>query len=57
MASKSGLMVVRHVTPSPVNAFRWLLTLECGHDVWVTQRSKPTKASHFCTACAKGGTP
>lgn len=38
---------------SPLNALRWCIELECGHEVWVTQQRRPTIRSMVCPACAK----
>jgi len=43
--------VVR-VTRSPMNAQRWCLELECGHEAWVTAKSEPKRASADCSQCA-----
>lgn len=32
---------VRRVTQSPLNPLRWALDLECGHELWVTQKKRP----------------
>ena len=45
----------RHVvkiTPSPMNALRWLLALECGHWVWVTRKQRPTRKTARCNRCS-----
>lgn len=47
--------VVR-VSPSPMNAKRWCMDLECGHEVWVTGR-KPKRAMENCTKCAQSSPP
>ena len=44
--------VVR-VTQSPMNAQRWLLDLECGHEVWVTRRGRPTAKYANCEKCTE----
>ena len=41
--------VVR-VDRSPMNPMRWSLTLECGHEVWVTQKTRPTRMYVTCEA-------
>ena len=42
---------VDRVDPSPLNPRRWLLTLRCRHEVWVTRSGRPRARSHDCTAC------
>ncbi len=39
------------VTQSPMNPLRWLLDLECGHDVWVTSKKRPTRKTVSCDKC------
>lgn len=39
--------VVR-VTRSPMNAKRWCLELDCGHEVWVSASRKPTAKTAPC---------
>lgn len=39
--------VVR-VTRSPMNPLRWCLQLECGHDIWVTAKTKPARKFEYC---------
>lgn len=47
-------MVVR-VTRSPLNPHRWALDLSCGHEVWVTARTRPTRSTAVCTMTNCGG--
>jgi len=49
--SKGVLRGVVRVDRSPMNAKRWLLELECGHECWVTQACKPTPKQHACVQC------
>lgn len=44
--------VVR-VTPSPLSSLKWILDLSCGHDVWVTSKSKPTRKLWLCEKCER----
>ena len=39
-------------TRSPLNSQKWLLELECGHDKWVSCKSKPTRKTQYCADCA-----
>ncbi len=39
------------VTRSPMNSKRWMLTLECGHEVWVTSSRQPIREFSKCHAC------
>lgn len=42
--------VVR-VTQSPMNAMRWCLELDCGHEAWCTSKRKPTRKIEPCETC------
>lgn len=43
---------------SPMNERRWLLTLSCGHESWITQGSKPKVGKAVeCPSCSEGGAP
>lgn len=42
--------VVR-VDQSPMNAQRWCLELECGHECWVTAKAKPKRQTAPCGVC------
>ncbi len=42
--------VVR-VDQSPMNAQRWVLTLVCGHERWLTRKTKPKAQSVPCPSC------
>jgi len=42
---------VTRVDQSPMNRLRWLLTLACGHEVWITSRSRPRRAKSACPTC------
>lgn len=44
-------MTVQSVKQSPMNAMRWMLTLSCGHETWVTSKSKPKRMKEFCPTC------
>jgi len=50
-AAVSGMAVLR-VDRSPMNPKRWVLTLACNHEVWVTSTRKPTQKTSPCTTCA-----
>ena len=47
-AKKRGVL---RVTQSPMNAARWYLDLDCGHEECVTSLSKPTRKSVRCGKC------
>ena len=49
--SKHKPSAVVSATQSPMNALRWSLSLSCGHDVWVTSKSKPTRKLWLCARC------
>ena len=40
------------ITRSPMNPKRWMLTLECGHEVWITASRRPERRSMRCARCA-----
>lgn len=43
---------VVQATRSPLNPKRWLLSLACGHEAWVTRSSRPRRgAMHDCERC------
>lgn len=43
--------LIESVKQSPLNGNRWSLALNCGHDVWITSKSRPTRKSIRCTTC------
>ena len=55
---------IESVKQSPLNAHRWCLQLDCGHDVWVTAKQRPRGRTAQCPQCdakqyllVPGGTP
>ena len=42
---------VVQVKQAPLNAQRWLLVLECGHEAWVTAKRKPRAQTRRCSEC------
>ena len=42
---------VESVKQSPMNALRWCLQLDCGHDEWVTAKRRPTRNTAPCGTC------
>lgn len=44
-------MVIERIDPSPMNPQRWCLQLSCGHEEWVTSKSKPTRRAIRCSKC------
>lgn len=50
ISRKFSIKVLR-ATRSPMNASRWCLDLECGHEVWVTSKAKPQKKFEYCYTC------
>ena len=47
-----SLMVpVVSVKQSPLNPARWCCGLQCGHDVWVTAKCRPTRKMLACERC------
>jgi len=43
---------VMRVDRSPLNRMRWCLHLVCGHDEWMTSRTRPLRKHHWCSICA-----
>jgi hypothetical protein len=41
---------VVHVDRSPLNSSRWCLTLDCGHEHWVTSTRRPSAVRFPCRA-------
>ncbi len=58
MVGKSGRAAVGmwqkvvSVAQSPMNKLRWVLRLECGHEAWITLKSRPTRDLHGCLECS-----
>lgn len=44
---------IETVKQSPLNALRWCLQLDCGHDQWVTAKSRPTRRTIRCSRCVE----
>jgi len=42
---------VMRVDCSPLNPKQWCLTLECGHEMWVTSKRRPTRRKVVCVEC------
>lgn len=45
---------VKRADQSPMNAGRWCLELECGHELWVNSKRKPKTKEADCGLCEKG---
>jgi hypothetical protein len=45
---------VLRVDQSRMNPNRWCLELECGHEVWITAKKRPTRQRINCPTCASG---
>jgi len=43
---------VMSVKQSPLNPLRWLLTLACGHEIWVTAKQRPRVRTGRCPKCS-----
>lgn len=37
---------------SPLNGLQWNISLDCGHDVWITAKAKPQRKTLRCEKCA-----
>lgn len=48
---KLAKKAVKSAKVSPLNPLRWSLDLECGHEVWVTAKRKPTAKTADCGPC------
>jgi hypothetical protein len=44
--------LVLRVDRSPMNALRWCCELECGHEVWITSKRRPSRSRMKCSKCA-----
>ena len=42
------------VKVSPLNPVCWNVTLECGHNHWVTQKTRPKLKTKGCGPCRDG---
>lgn len=51
--NKLPVMTVRRVDQSPMNAQRWCLTLSCGHEIWVTSKTRPQRMKAPCPECPR----
>lgn len=43
---------IESVKQSPMNPLRWCLQLDCGHDEWVTSKTRPSRKTQRCGKCA-----
>ena len=44
--------IVKDAIQSSLNPRRWSVVMECGHETWVTARSRPKRAT--CKKCISG---
>lgn len=44
---------IESVKQSPLNARRWCLQLDCGHDQWMTSARRPTRQTIRCAKCSE----
>lgn len=49
-ATRSRVLSVKQ---SPLNEQRWCLNLECGHEVWITAKRRPTRKLATCELCER----
>lgn len=49
-AEKKTVFKIRQ---SPLNALRWSVDLECGHELWVTSARKPKAKRMQCPQCRR----
>jgi hypothetical protein len=42
---------VVQIKQSPLNEQRWLMVLECNHELWVTRVRRPEAKQADCTEC------
>lgn len=42
---------VQSAKVSPLNQKQWSLALECGHEKWVTSKSRPSRKTAECEPC------
>lgn len=45
---RQGVIAVHQ---SLLNPQRWLLRLECGHEMWMTSKTRPTRLFAKCDQC------
>ena len=48
--NKLGRRVVG-IRQSPLNDHRWMLSLACGHELWVTAKRRPKRQTIRCSVC------
>lgn len=46
-------VAVKSAKVSPLNPKQWNVSLECGHDIWVTTKRKPRMKSAYCIKCSE----
>lgn len=44
---------IESVKQSPMNALRWCLQLDCGHDEWINGKKRPTRQTIRCSRCVE----
>jgi hypothetical protein len=49
---KLALRQVVRIDQSPMNARQWCVQLSCGHDEYVTRKSKPQMKFMICQKCS-----
>lgn len=52
MSTNREVRNVERIDRSPMNAKRWLMLLDCGHEVWTTAVRRPARRSAPCPECA-----
>lgn len=50
---RPGPVKVHRATQSPMDAQRWCMELDCGHDEWVILARKPQRKTMCCSTCFK----
>jgi hypothetical protein len=48
---------VLRISRSRQNRKRWLLSLDCGHEKWISSDGRPQRAKEFCTQGSCGDPP
>lgn len=48
---RRGHRRVVKITRSPSNGSRWCITLDCGHEHWITRLTRPRPKLAWCTTC------
>lgn len=51
MSDKIPTSRIEAIRQSPMNPKQWCCQLDCGHDQWITAKSRPTRQTLRCDRC------